>query len=231
MNQENSNLRYERKYIIPSSSKYLVKHIVNSSDLRFYRQFEERIVNSIYLDDSNLSFYFENINGDNIRKKIRIRWYGCQDFIKHPRLEIKKKNNKLGDKIIHNLEDFEMPRSRNIINNLIDFLVENKFPKELIYEINNLQPTLFVSYKRNYYISKRIDCRVTFDEDISYERVNNKSIFDVKSHAKEHTMIMEIKYPPNIEDHHLTFLEKLPFRLSKNSKYINGTMNFIKSNN
>ena len=113
---------------------------------------------------------------------------------------------------------------------MIDFLVENKFPKELIHEMNNLEPTLFVSYKRNYYISKTIDCRVTFDEDISYERVNTKSIFEVKSHAKEHSMIMELKYSPNIEDHHLTFLEKLPFRLSKNSKYINGIMNFIESN-
>ena len=83
------------------------------------------------------------------------------------------------------------------------------------------------SYKREYFMSKIINCRVTLDEDVEYRRINIKSKFDLKSHTKENAMIMELKYPPNIGSHYLTFLSKLPFRLSRNSKYINGIRQFI----
>ena len=224
----NTNLRYERKFIIPSSYKSLIKHILYSDDLRFNKQYEQRIVNSIYLDKSDLQFFNENIDGLSNRKKYRIRWYGKLKKIKEPILEVKIKDNELGDKILYKLDHFNPKLTKDIMQQLLTSLSKSSISKYYLNEINFLKPTLLVSYKRNYYKSRIVNCRVTFDEDIKYYRLNPYSKVDLKSHKTNCSMIMEIKYPSNLQNAYIAnLLNNIPLRLSKNSKYINGLIGFI----
>ena len=53
---------------------------------------------------------------------------------------------------------------------------------------------------------------------------------NLKSHMIDNCMIMELKYPLNVENDNISnFLKNIPFRLSKNSKYINGLIGFFEN--
>ena len=223
-----ANLRYEKKFVIPSSSKYLLKHYLYSDELRFIKQYPQRIVNSIYLDKNNFQFFYENIDGLSNRKKYRIRWYGELDDLKKITLEIKTKNNDLGDKILCELDQFNPKNTKDIMQDLIKSISKKNISSFYINEIKYLRPSLFVSYKRNYYKSRLINCRVTFDENIKYYRLHPNSKINLKSHIINDSMIMELKYPLDVENYYISnFLKNIPFRLSKNSKYINGLIPFL----
>ena len=45
--------------------------------------FPERIVNSVYFDNRNLNMYFESVEGVLPRKKIRLRLYKSEDYLKN----------------------------------------------------------------------------------------------------------------------------------------------------
>ena len=71
-----SDYRYERKFFITSLSRFEVESIVKLHPAIFSEIFHERFVNNIYLDSSDLINFYENIEGQSNRIKIRIRWYG-----------------------------------------------------------------------------------------------------------------------------------------------------------
>ena len=88
-----------------------------------------------------------------------------------------------------------------------------------------LKPILFVSYKRSYFLSKIIDCRLTLDEDIKYYKITNKHI-DIKP-QKTLNSIIELKYPSNLDIFELNYFSKFLFRYSKHSKYVRGIQYFL----
>ena len=61
------------------------------SNFFFRKQYPDRKVNSIYFDDINYSSILENLDGVSSKKKIRVRWYGSQNKLINPILEIKSK--------------------------------------------------------------------------------------------------------------------------------------------
>ena len=69
MNPENQKYRYEKKFVINNSYNFLINKYVKTNKLMFVKQFEERVVNTIYFDSNNLDLYRQNINGLNNRKK------------------------------------------------------------------------------------------------------------------------------------------------------------------
>ena len=73
-------MRYERKYKIESISADVVRQIVTNHPASFRKIYPDRKVNNIYFDNSELSAYFENVNGVSERRKFRVRWYGEDIF-------------------------------------------------------------------------------------------------------------------------------------------------------
>ena len=91
--------RYERKFCISEINSQEVESIVNLHPAMFSEIFHKRSVNNIYFDSPELNNYFDNIDGNSRRIKIRIRWYGkLFGEIEKPILEIKIKNGLLGRK-------------------------------------------------------------------------------------------------------------------------------------
>jgi len=85
-----------------------------------------------------------------------------------------------------------------------------------------------MNYVRKYYLSASSKYRITVDYNLKYHKIDR--IFNNFKFAaqRDENKIIELKY--NIEDdneaHHVA--TQFPFRMIKNSKYVNG-VNTIKS--
>ena len=83
-----------------------------------------------------------------------------------------------------------------------------------------LLPTLYNSYSRRYFISADSNFRITIDQDQIFRSTNHNLSNSYK--FKSDALIMEIKYHRS-QDHLIDGLtQHFPFRVSKNSKYVNG---------
>src|SRR6056300_603871 len=89
--------RYEIKFILDTeqSSKF---NFLLSSLTSMSKAFPDRLVNSIYYDDSSFSSIQDNLMGISHRQKMRLRWYGDNVLDKRAVFEIKKRNGRLGSK-------------------------------------------------------------------------------------------------------------------------------------
>ncbi len=224
--KSNNQFRYERKYIIPYDIQHNIYNIISSMPLRFKEIYAERKINNIYLDTSNLDSYRANLNGIGSRNKIRIRWYGDMYRRINPTLEIKVKQGNVGKKCLYPLPilNFTKTSSGVQIKNLFSDL---DLPEDIEEHLKYCQPTLLNSYSRRYFLSLDQTFRCTVDFNI-----NNLKIYN---HAFEHLsftdeipgMIVELKYSEEHEFMARDIGNYFPFRVSRNSKYVNGLMKIL----
>jgi len=67
--------RIEKKFVINSLyDDNIINLIQNRIGLK--EIFNERQINNIYFDDFNLSRFYANIDGNFLKEKWRLRWYG-----------------------------------------------------------------------------------------------------------------------------------------------------------
>ena len=213
-----SSFRYERKFLINGLSIDEITSLVNINSSMFNFSFKKRIINNIYFDDFNFTNYNENVEGATDRIKIRIRWYGDLFApIKKPKLEIKIKKGLLGTKKTIKLEDF------NLNDNLSDIFkpLEDSYIYKR-YGLNAVSPVILNSYSRSYYISNDKSYRITIDHNQSFYKIfkfNNSFLHKVND---DNSKVLEIKYNDMSDDNVNHITNSFPFRMTKNSKYVNG---------
>ena len=84
--------RFERKWAIGGDVDINAFFIaIYRSSFTFTESYRARSVNTIYFDDVDYSSIFENLDGVNLKKKYRLRWYGNSEIISKPQFEIKSK--------------------------------------------------------------------------------------------------------------------------------------------
>ena len=183
-----------------SKLNYLLKWIKKNGGTLLY---PERIINSVYFDNSNLNMFHESVEGILPRKKIRLRLYKNENlvsnFTKKSYLEYK----------ISSVEG--------------RFKISKKTSKEFantifIYDKNYgiCEPKLNVIYKRSYYKIKNI--RLTVDREITYKRIKFKKILPYK--IKDVLNVVELKFKDaNFNKEILNFF---PFQYNRFSKYCRG---------
>ena len=219
--------RYERKYYLAGEDYGYVRSLILNHPASFRTVFYPRMVNNIYFDTPGFDFFYDNVNGNYMRKKIRIRWYD-ETFAHQEKLtlEYKFKNGLLGDKISYQLANiytgvgFEFAQMRNEIRaNQLSIPVEN--------ELLTNYPTLLNRYVREYFISDDGKCRITLDKDLSFFRIHSgKNDFKVSSNLSG-DLIMEMKYNPVDEPVAASISRNFPFRITKSSKYVIGVQNLF----
>jgi len=167
--------------------------------------FPERIVNSVYFDNRNLNMYFESVEGVLPRKKIRLRLYKPEDYLKNflndTNLEFK----------ISSVEGRYKISKKNIHQDL----------KKIHYGINDkdyglCKPVLNVTYLRTYYKIK--DIRLTIDRKINYKKIKFSKILPYSIQDKLN--VVELKYSNNKLDNKI--LDLFPFQFNRFSKYCRG---------
>src|SRR5687768_4988208 len=208
-------LRYERKYRAEETTLSEVLQTIKLHPASFRKAFPDRFINSIYLDTYELDYYNDNIAGISDRIKQRIRWYGVDlEQISNPVLEIKLKNNEVGYKRYAELPAFKPGQN---------FSYEKYMKQHLWLATNNIVPTVMIRYMRSYFLSFDKKIRITVDRDLAYYPVDQKLNFNIQPYT-DPTIILELKYPADYYKNHDSFTQALPFRMTRNSKYVQAIM-------
>ncbi len=224
------NLRYERKFIFQNIHiDDLIDTQVFTNSFCFQEIFKKRTINNIYFDDYNYSFYKQNVSGDGLRKKYRLRWYNdLFSEIKKPTIEIKKKFGNVGDKISHKIIDFSVDLESIPVDKINPYLIkhlEKTKQHGLISKLESLHPTLYNSYERRYFLSNCEKFRITLDFNMNFYNPNTfRKNNVIKNQIDE--IILELKYNTEHDSESRVLTQEIDSRLSKNSKYVRG-LDFI----
>ena len=215
------NLRYERKFKIYSIPD-IVENIIMLHPVMFKRIYYPRYVNNIYFDDAGMESFYANEMGAFQRKKYRIRWYGdLFGDLQSPTLEIKRKFGNLGDKQSFKLKGFIL-NSKITKSKILDVINNSEIPEYVKLKLRCIEPSLMNRYKRKYFISNDKRFRITIDSEITYYRINIRKNNFIEKYSEDSYTIIELKYDKNYDNDANSITNSFPFRLSKNSKYVNG---------
>lgn len=204
--------RYERKYRIQDVDRAVVEQVLRTHPASLKKLYPNRQINNIYFDTNGLTAYKENVTGVANRKKYRVRWYGYEPtVVKNPRLEIKIRQNEVGDKLWYDMEEFDWADLSTLTKQVNQYAAPNV-----------LQPVLQNSYTRAYFGTADGQFRLTLDWDLNYTSLLTNRIFRKPQFREKNTIILEIKYDRELEQQANRITQYIPFRRGKNSKYVSG---------
>jgi len=213
------------KYSINEDAySWLVDRIM--SHPAFFKEiFHKRQINNIYLDSIELDNYHANLRGSPTREKTRIRWYGDTfRIINNPAMEIKRRFGLVGDKLSYPLNPIELSRQycwHAIVETQKSLANQPNSESQVIIDKLSCQvPSILNSYYRRYFLSANGKFRITIDTEIKYFSTNTRWINS--SSVDESQIIMELKFDPADAKEAPGISNYFPFRLARNSKYVNG---------
>lgn len=225
-------MRYERKYRVLNLSLGEVESWVRQHPLSFRTAFPDRQVNNVYLDTPDLYDFRENLMGLSQRRKFRIRWYG-EDLQKavQPMLEVKVKDAGLGDKLHFPMADFALAtpvQLRQEVEARLRALRQGLAAQDsdtllAALPFGALRPSLVNTYQRAYYASLDGRFRLTIDHDLRFYNPEFR-VLPRQNAMVDPGIIVEIKYEAVHDDAFDIVSRRLPFLLSRNSKYVTGIL-------
>lgn len=185
-------------------------------------QYSEGVVNSIYFDTPGLSSYRETENGDNIKSKIRIRWYGLPE--EQPEnvptfIEVKGRFGSARRK-----SHLEVTAPRGLLLDapldgwdIPDFLFERS--GEIGVPLSReLRPVCVISYTRRRYFDTPTKSRIALDCDIRSERFN-ESFFPWASPVHLDSIVCEFKNEGGATPAWSALMMNAGLRIGRFSKY------------
>ena len=222
------DLRYEIK-VVANEINFSVFNKWLHIETDFFKKYPDRQINSLYFDDYNFSCVKDNLSGIAQRRKYRLRWYGSnEEELTDPIFEIKIKNGRLGSK-----RYFNVPELNNKLNNLkirqIQEIALSKNKNKKLFFDKDLNPSLIVSYKRNYFENNN-DIRITVDNDIIFSDPSNEKLIQNHDQAVFNKRIIEFKFSINKKDYVSRIMKDLNIVPSRHSKYLSGLAMFGKVN-
>lgn len=203
-------MRYELKYAVNMLDEAAIKASIMMHPASFTKAYEDRQINNIYLDTPDFHCYHQNVEGQQRRKKMRLRWYGAHQYpTSDCVLEIKNKNAELGWKESYKIKNSHIHSEAELLE-----VIQNIGPIQ-----SRIIPTLYNVYQRSYYISQDGLFRLTVDTQPSFMI----PFADMPALPTTHyPIVVELKYEQ--EDAHRSheITDYLAFRQTKNSKYTIG---------
>ena len=213
--------RREIKYVINLEHYNKLYFWIKKNSNGFVKHFSPRVINNIYFDTKDFSLLSDNLAGVPNRYKVRLRWYNKLDYVETANLEIKIKNNQIGWK---KRKEFSINKSiKEISKSNIKKLLNESAINFKNFFLGDLSPVLINQYHREYFVSFNKKIRLTIDskfkifDQTKYNYLNTA----VKNHYNQN-LILEIKYGDNTIENLDSFLLDIPFRASRNSKYVSG---------
>lgn len=221
----NTVLRREEKYLLSyvEATKYM--NIFEKILLKDgFSQQGSYMVRSLYFDTIDDKDFFDKINEQNIRRKIRLRIYSFDD--KKAKLELKQKENV-----------YQKKRSLSILKEDAEELIKGNYSVLLNYkndfadEIYGImlkecyRPKTIVEYQRRAYMAKENNIRLTFDNNIRA----TESSFDLFSKNLQlntvfnlEKLIFEVKYDKFMLGYISDIISNIDRRTVSSSKYCYG---------
>jgi hypothetical protein len=227
-------MRLEYKYLIPVSMMEQIRNelIPYMNVDKYAGEKNEYTVRSIYFDTPRMRYYFEKVEGQKIRKKVRLRSYNEYQPDKKVFLEIKRKNQgyiykhrsiiqlKDADTFFqeHNPEDYIINTGTNgtSLEDAKMFLFYMKH--------ENLRPSILITYDREPYTGKFTkDLRITFDKNLRFlTHVDHYRLFEETdmNFALEGKTILEVKFRKSFPDWLRILLSRFSLQRMALSKYV-----------
>ena len=214
--------RYERKFVVSELTEHELEMLVKLHPAMFSRAYPPRFVNNVYFDSPDMHNYGDNVDGVAERVKCRIRWYGdLFGAVRKPVLEFKIKQGLVGTKQSFALAPFFVAPS-NVASGLSDAIDRSALPKALKHELNSATPVLLNRYWRHYYYSSESGCRLTLDSRMEFHRIEGRGSKFLRCFRDDKNTVVELKYDRDKCDEAESIANHFPFRMTKNSKYVNG---------
>ena len=212
--------RYERKFAVEGLPSGEIESVLLRR-ASFREIFHPRWVNNIYLDGPEMSSLADNVSGVSERLKTRIRWYG--DFfgrIERPTLERKLKRGHVGRKEAYPLNALELKPGFDAAD-IRRECARSPLPDRLRLELRTLGSVLANRYKRKYFQSADRRFRFTLDSDITFHAIRafDNRLLQWRRHPG---VVVELKYALADDADAASITARLPFRLTRSSKYVGG---------
>ena len=214
--------RMERKYVTSLDQERHVEGILALHPGIFKEHYPPRVINSLYFDSPNFHHFMENRDGESLRIKARIRWYGSMfGAVEKPAMELKGKNGGAMWKGRYRLAPFRFEQgfSKTSIDSALQLA---QLPDKTMFDLKRLGPTLALQYRRKYYLSSCGRFRITIDSQMLYVGVNQLTNSFLGIEHDRESLVIELKYGIDDEEDAVQVANGIPFRLSRNSKYVNG---------
>ena len=214
----NLNYRYEIKFIedVAGLSNIMQWIYCTTSANKVYK---DRVVNSIYFDDTSFSSVKDNLGGIAQRRKLRLRWYGDNE-ISVPNFEEKIKNGRLGYKKSYQLNSIKNSLFKNNLEKISYDCQKELLDHNVIFD-NHITPTLLVKYKREYFQTYD-GIRITIDQNTQFSEIQLYSkINDLKTFSHEGS-ILEIKFDQSQKEKVAQLIRPLHSTPKRHSKYLIG---------
>ena len=106
-----------------------------------------------------------------------------------------------------------------------EILSESVLPDEMRAILETLSPTLLNRYHRKYFHSANRKFRITLDHQLSFTRISRYQNYFLRRIINKDKIVLELKYDVAHDEEAGWISNNFPFRLSKNSKYVNGVTN------
>ena len=217
-------LRYEIKLVCAGSRLAQARVWIRLHPAAFTVAYPPRLVNNLYLDTPHLNSFNANVSGTSRRQKLRLRWYGrIVERVENPVLELKFKENMLGDKKRQRLAwVLEWQRPYSEILHELRRAAGSDWQRWLT---TATQPALLNRYRREYYVTPDGALRATLDYDLqAYEQRLSPRPNRERPLLLPPTAIIEVKAAPAYSERLQAAMGHFPQPRTRNSKYINGIL-------
>jgi len=213
-----SNNRYEIKFVLDNSRLAdVMQWLYNNTTAN--KSYDNRMVHSIYFDDTDFSSVRDNLAGIAQRNKLRLRWYGNQKD-SMPIFEVKTKNGRLGNKIAYPITSINNNIMELKIEKIVSKCINDLALQDVILD-GHLVPTLLVNYEREYY-ETHDNIRITIDHDIRFSDTQLHTILNENNSFSYPFQVMEIKFEPSMKDKVAKLIKPLYITPKRHSKYLIG---------
>ena len=214
--------RYERKFHAPDLTLDHVTMVVANHPAHYVKAYPSRRINNVYFDTVELSDFRAHLLGSDRRRKVRIRWYGDSMGPARPViLEVKARRGTVGTKRHFALPPLDFDGRINM--DAVRAAAADGMPAGAMAGFFACaQPALFNSYQRRYFASIDGRFRITVDTEMEFHVVNDRAYSHVRSYKEERLRVIELKYDMGNDDEANRIAGRLPFRLTKHSKYVSG---------
>lgn len=213
MSSKQNDQRVEFKYIVNSKNLNRIIDHVSKNNYFFTEQYEDRKINSLYFDSAKLTELNNTLDGLNMKKKFRYRFYDDISEKIEGQWELKEK---IGINTSKKIYKETINKSQLMENNFVEFT--SRFDAINFYLRKYSFSNRLISYERKYFVSKKYgnNFRLTLDSNIS-SAVNVNGV--LRNNTEKDYSILELKISK--DTYNKNHLENfLPFSRVGYSKYL-----------
>ena len=208
--------RLEVKDVFRTKDLPEIEKAIRLSKFSFSKPYPNRTVNSVYFDDLLFSSLEESLEGNSLRTKKRLRWYGDTLAKNKAVLEFKKKIGVYSWKELYRNIYFINPNAPKWSTFILPLNKNATMPLKKISDI----PVSIVTYNREYYVSFDHKVRVTIDRNLKTYQQTNLHKPNITFHRKhQQTIVLEIKVHSKNSSLIREVCRDLPFNPQRFSKY------------